>query len=109
MGGDRLFWFVMGILGFGAIILVINDSSGQSLSVDNYDFARFVQLGALAAVFGAAVLARGAPSGHILRQAAVWLVIFLVIMVAYQFADQYGWLPGKPAPATTFSEDGVAA
>lgn len=104
MNEDRMFWIVMGILGIGILILVFNDSAGQVAGVNNYDFARFVQLGALAVVFGAAILARGRPAGHSLRQMAVWLVIFLAIMVAYQFAGEYGWLPGEPtlpAPGTT--------
>ena len=109
MSDDRLFWIVMGILGVGTLLLVLNDSAGQTLGADNYDFARFVQLGALALVFGVAVLARGRPSGHVLRQAAVWLVIFLAIMVAYQFADQYGWLPGSPAPSQPDSGTGISA
>lgn len=109
MNADRLFWVVMGILAIGALILMFNDLGGQSFGIDNYDFASFVQLGALAAVFGSAVLARGAPPGHMLRQAAVWLVIFLAIMIAYQFADQYGWLPGQPGPSAIDSEGGISA
>lgn len=98
MTEDRVFWIVMGILGIGMLILIFNDSAGQIGGVDNYDVARFVQLGAMAAVFGAAILARGRPAGHTLRQMAVWLVIFLAIMIAYQFADQYGWLPDDRSP-----------
>lgn len=109
MNRDRLFWIVMGILGIGTLILVVNDSGGQSFGVDNDNFARFVQLSALAAVFGAAILARGRPPGHTLRQAAVWLVIFLALMVAYQFADQYGWLPGQPAPSIIDNGEGISA
>lgn len=109
MTTDRIFWIVMGILGIGTLILVLNDGNGRSLGVDNYDFARIVQLGALAVVFAAAILARGAPAGHTLRQAALWLVIFLAIMVAYQFADRYGWLPGRPRPTPVDSGAGISA
>ena len=108
MNDDRLFWIVMGILGVGLVILVFNDRAGQTAGVDNYDVARLVQLGALAIVFGAAAFARGRPQGHALRQLALWLVIFLAVMVGYQFAEQYGWLPGteplapeESAPTTT--------
>lgn len=99
MNNNRLFWIVMGVLGVGLVILVFNDSAGQTAGVDNYDVARFVQLGALALVFGAAAFARGRPPGHTLRQLAVWLVIFLAVMVGYQFAEQSGWLPGQPSPS----------
>lgn len=93
MSDDRLFWIVMGILGVGLIFLVLNDSAGQIGGVSNYDVASFVKLAALAAVFGAAIVARRAPVGHSLRQMAIWLIIILAIMVGYQLAEQRGWLP----------------
>lgn len=98
MTDDRLFWIIMGIIGLAAIVLVINHDSGESFGIGNYEFSRLIWLGAIGVVMGSAVFARGMPVGHSLRQAALWLVIFLAVMVGYQFAERYGLIPGERTP-----------
>lgn len=109
MRNQNFFWFAMVTIGVGCVILMWNDEAGQSFGIPNEGFARLIWLGTMGVVIGAGVFARGRPTGHIVRQMAIWLVIFLAAMVAYQFAQRYGLLPSDGNPPASGSGAGSSA
>lgn len=72
------------MLAIGLVLLLIFDSQGSLLGLDNSSFARLVALGALVVVIGAAAIGRS-NAGTSLRQIAVWLAILLVLVAGYQY------------------------
>ncbi|RVA19920.1 TIGR02281 family clan AA aspartic protease, partial [Mesorhizobium sp. M7D.F.Ca.US.004.03.1.1] len=60
---SRLFWILMAAIGVGAVLLMLNDSAGSTLGVENYDFSRLIWLGAFGALIGACLLRSGRPLG----------------------------------------------
>lgn len=98
MNDDRLFWIIIGVIGVAAIVLVMNHDSGESFGIGNYEFSQMIWLGAIGLAIGSSILARRMPVGHSLRQMAIWVVIFLAVMVGYQFAERYGLIPGEKTP-----------
>lgn len=72
------------VLVVGAILLIATHDSGSVLGLGSYDFARIVYLGALVLVIGSGIVAtRGGLAANI-RSAALWLGVFLALMLAYQ-------------------------
>ncbi len=102
------------ILGVGLVALLVADSSGASLGIDNDSFAQLVALTALMTVIGAGILARGNIGGT-LRGVTVWLGIALVLVAGYQYRYELqdvasrvsaGLIPGSPLSVS--DEDGRA-
>lgn len=102
---SRLFWIVIAMLGGGLLLLMLNDSGGETLGLDNDSFGRLVYLGALALVIGAGILGRRAHLGPSLRSFALWLLIVLVLVAGYQYRYELqdvasrvtaGLVPGSP-------------
>ena len=93
MSRDTLFWVLMGILGVAVVLLMINNDAGQTFGVENYQFASLVFLGSVGVFVGMSVFGRGAPVGSLLRTAAVWLCVFLAVMVTYQVLARFDMLP----------------
>lgn len=106
---------LLAILAAGLAVLVFNHDSGVTFGFANDDFARLVQLSAIAALLSAGVMAgRRGPIGEVLRNIALWLVIVLALVALYlyrmdlhQFAARMsaGLIPGNPLVMTT-SEGG---
>ncbi len=97
------------ILGAGLVVLLITDSAGSVLGMDNDDFAQLVYIGALASVIGAGVLASRSGVGGTLRGLAAWLAIILVLVAGYQYRYELqdtlsrvtaGLVPGSPLSIT---------
>ncbi len=112
---SRLFWIVIAMLGGGLLLLMLNDSTGDTLGLDNDRFGSLVYLGALALVVGAGILGRRAHWGASLRGFALWLLIVLVLVAGYQYRYELqdigsrvtaGLIPGSPMSA--FDGDGRA-
>ncbi|MBT9373105.1 TIGR02281 family clan AA aspartic protease [Rhizobium sp. CSW-27] len=107
---------LLAILAAGLAFLVFNHDSGVTFGFANDDFARLVQLSAIAALLSAGVLAgRRGPLREVLRNIALWLVIVLALVAGYlyrmdlhQFAARIsaGLIPGSPLVMTT-SEGGA--
>ena len=111
----RLFWFVMALIGVGLILLILNDSSGSVFGIDSDSFSQLILLGALGTVLAAGVVRSGRNFGDTARSLAVWLVIILAFVAAYQyryelqdFANRVtaGLVPGSPL--SIGDEDGRA-
>ncbi|MEI9413590.1 TIGR02281 family clan AA aspartic protease [Mesorhizobium sp. B2-5-4] len=101
---SRLFWTVMAVIGVGAALLMLNDSAGSTLGVENYDFGRLIWLGAFGALIGAGLL-RSAPLGVMARNLGAWAAIVLALIAGYQYRYELqdvasrvtaGLVPGSP-------------
>ncbi len=102
---NRLFWIVMGMIGLGLVLLILNDSSGQTFGIANDDFSTLVWLAPLVLVIGTVVLRSGRPPGTLARQFGGWVVIVLVLIAGYQYRYELqdlasrvsaGLVPGSP-------------
>ena len=111
----RLFWFVMALIGVGLIQAMLNDSSGSGFGIENDSFSRLVALGALGTVLAAGALGAGRNLGDTARSLAIWVVIILGFIAAYQYRYELqdfasrvtaGLVPGSPL--SIGNEDGRA-
>jgi aspartyl protease family protein len=93
MSRDTLFWVLMGVLGVAIVLLMLNNDAGQTFGVENYQFASLALLGSLGLFFAINLFGRGAPIGPLLRIVAMWLCLFLALMVAYQALARFDLLP----------------
>jgi len=105
MNRDTIFWLVLGALGITAVLLMLNNDAGQTLGMENYQLAALVALGSIGLVLAVSLFGRGAPVGSMLRLAAMWLCLFLAVMVAYQFLERSDMLPEnfrqRPVPVNS--------
>jgi len=104
MSRDTLFWVLLGLLGVAVALLMINNDAGQTFGVENYQFASLVFLASIAVFVGLGVFGRGAPVGSLVRTAAVWLCVFLAVMVAYQVMARFDMLPENFRPPAVPSD-----
>jgi aspartyl protease family protein len=102
---NRLFWMLMIAIGASLILLMLNDSTGRTFGVGNYDFSRLIWLGAFAALIGAGLLRSGRPLGTMARSLGTWGVIVLALIAGYQYRYELqdfasrvtaGLVPGSP-------------
>jgi aspartyl protease family protein len=102
---NRLLWLVLGVIGVAAVLLMLNDSSGSMLGVENNDFSRLVWLGLLGLVIGAGLLGSGRRLGDMARNLGAWAIIALALVAGYQYRYELqdfasrvtaGLIPGSP-------------
>jgi aspartyl protease family protein len=102
---SRLLWVILGVIGVAAVLLMLNDSSGRTLGVENNDFSRLVWLGLLGLVIGAGLLGSGRRLGDMVRNLGAWAVIVLALVAGYQYRYELqdfasrvtaGLVPGSP-------------
>ena len=100
--------FVLAILGFGLVVLVMNNDSGQSFGMDNDDFGQMVMLVPLAAMLSAGVLASRRNIGQSLRFLSWWVLIAMGLMTVYLYRTDLqsvgnrltaGLIPGRAVVA----------
>ncbi|MCO6186246.1 TIGR02281 family clan AA aspartic protease [Rhizobium sp. L1K21] len=101
---------VLGILGGGLLLLIINHNGGQTFGMSNDDFADVVYLVPIAAIIGAGILASRERLGQNIKYLGIWTLIALVLVTAYLYrndARDAGMrlaaelLPGNPFVLTT--------
>ncbi|MBN9217408.1 MAG: TIGR02281 family clan AA aspartic protease [Mesorhizobium sp.] len=101
---NRLFWVLMAVIGVGAALLMLNDSAGSTLGIENYDFSRLIWFGAFGALVGAGLL-RSTPLGTTVRNLGAWAAIVLALIAGYQYRYELqdvasrvtaGLVPGSP-------------
>lgn len=106
---NGLLWVALAVLGGGLLLLIINDSSGETLGLANDDFSRLLYLGVLAAIIGAGIWRSRGMFGDTLRNLAVWLFVVLVLVAGYQYRYELqdfasrvtaGLVPGSPLSVT---------
>ena len=106
---NRLLWIALAVLGGGLILLIINDSSGETFGLANEDFGRLLYLGVLGAIIAAGIWRSRGMFGDTLRNLAVWLFVVLVLVAGYQYRYELqdvasrvtaGLVPGSPLSVT---------
>ena len=106
---NRLLWIALAVLGGGLILLIINDSSGETFGLANEDFSRLLYLGVLGAIIAAGIWRSRGMFGDTLRNLAVWLFVVLVLVAGYQYRYELqdvasrvtaGLVPGSPLSVT---------
>ena len=106
---SRLFWIIIGLLGFALIALLISGDRGSILGLENENFARVVALAGWSIVIGASIFFSGMRFGDVAKQLAIWTLIILVLMSGYIFRFDLqdiasrlsgGIIPGSPISTT---------
>jgi len=96
---------VLGIIGIGAIALIVNHDQGSIFGIENNKFASLIFLGAWGAVLGSAILPRKGQYKKIASNLLIWLAIFLVLMTSHVYRYELqdigsrlsgGLIPGSP-------------
>ena len=101
-------WIILGVIGAGCILLILNHDSGTVFGIESGRFASLIWLGVLGTVFGAAILPRKGQFKQFARNIAIWLVIILMLMAGYVYRYELqdvasrmtaGIVPGSPVSA----------
>lgn len=104
-----MFWILITLVGGGLVLLVANDSAGQTFGIANGDFARMISLGAFGILVGAGLLSRRVPLSEAARNIALWLLAAGVLVAGYQYRYELqdaasrvtaGLVPGSPISLT---------
>lgn len=95
---DRMFWIILAVIIFAVVMLVFNDSSGQTVGLENDDFATIIWYGIFVAVLAALLLRRGIPTGNLLGYVALWLGIFVAFVALYYILERSDMLPENFRP-----------
>jgi aspartyl protease family protein len=101
----QIFWIVMAVLGVGLILLIVNDSSNQSLGFSSDVAGRALYLGVWGSVIAAGILGSGRRLGDIARNLGLWALLILAFVAVYQYRYELqdfasrvsaGLIPGSP-------------
>lgn len=102
----RLGWFVMGAIGFGLVLLIVNHDSGRTIGLPNDAFAHVLYTGVWGAVIVASMVGTGLKFGDMIRQGLIWVVIMLGLVAGYQYRfdlqDMASRLSAGLVPASPF-------
>lgn len=114
-----IFWVLMAMLAIAVGALVFQGEAGNVFGLAQGEFAHVAYLVILLVFVGSALLGRGLGAGEVVRSAAAWLAILLVIVGAYAYRDELSGAgarilgvlaPGIPVPgrlAGGIDEDSV--
>ena len=111
---NRMLWLILGFIGVGLLLLILNHGSGETLGMANDSFASALYFGIWGVVVAAAIVGSGQRLGELARNAVIWLMAFLLLMTAYVYRFELrdvgqrlvgGLLPG--AAIGRIAEDGV--
>jgi aspartyl protease family protein len=102
-------WIIAAIMGFGLVLLLTSGGSGVTAGMPSDSFGRLLYGGVLAAVVASGILGSGIPIGALARSLAIWLVVIVGLVAAYQFRYEFqdigsrltaGLIPGSPISMT---------
>ena len=105
MAREQLFWLVMAVIGGGLLLLVVNDSSDQSLGFSSDKVGNALYLGVWGTVIAAGILGSGRRLGDIARSLGLWALLILAFVAVYQYRYELqdfasrviaGLVPGSP-------------
>jgi aspartyl protease family protein len=109
-----LFWLLIALVTGGSVLLLAQGRSGnQLLGLEPNDFAQLFYLVVILIFVGSALLGRGLGAGEVVRSAAGWLAILLVLIGAYAYRDELTGVgarllgvlaPGVPIPGRLAGE-----
>ena len=109
----NVLWISLGILGALLIYLVLSDEGATTFGLSNSTFAQAAVLTIWAAIIGTAVIPRHGELKDFARNAAIWILIVLVLVFGYVFRYDLqdvasrmtaGLVPGSPRSVQ--SDDG---
>ncbi|OYR18973.1 TIGR02281 family clan AA aspartic protease [Brucella thiophenivorans] len=101
----RLFWIVIAAIAVVILLLMANDDSGTTLGMTNDAFGQAAYMGIWGVVLAAGILGSGIKLSDFARNMAVWAVIILALVAAYQYRYELqdvgsrvtaGLIPGSP-------------
>lgn len=101
----RALWIILGVIGAGLILLILNHDQGSFMGMRNDQFASALFLGIWAVVIGAAIIPRAGGLGAAARNAAIWIAAILLLMTGYVYRFDLqdfgsrmtaGLIPGSP-------------
>lgn len=81
--------FALAILGFGLVVLLLNNEAGHSFGMDNDRFGEMITLLPFAALIGAGILASRRSLGESARQMLIWVVIVLALVTGYVYRGEF--------------------
>ncbi len=82
---SRPLLIVLGIIGAGLLVLILNHDSGTSFGMPNGDFASLLYMGVWGLVLAAAIFGGGMRMANIARDLVLWLFIILALVAGYQY------------------------
>ena len=101
------FWLLLAVIVAVSVALAARNSAGDTFGISNHDFVRAGYLVVVLIFVGSALLGRGMGAGEIVRAAAGWLAILLVIVGGYAYRGEItvvgGRLLGVLAPGVPIS------
>ncbi len=106
----RGLWIILGLVGAALILLIINNDQGSFMGMSNDQFASAMFLGIWATLIGAAIIPRSGGLGAAARNAAIWIIVILVLMAGYVYRFDLqdigsrmtaGLIPGSPVSSQT--------
>ena len=100
---DAFFWIIMALIVGGVILLVLTDSSGTVMGMDNSRFADMLYLGIWGVVLAALFVGSRFHRAHMLRNIALWLLILVILIGAYRYLPIAEWL-GRSTPIPPSSD-----
>ncbi|MBV2142867.1 TIGR02281 family clan AA aspartic protease [Falsochrobactrum sp. TDYN1] len=101
----RFFWIVIAAIAIVALLLMSNHDGGTTLGLANDAFGQAAYLGIWGVVLAAGLLGSGIKLSDFARNMAVWAVIILGLVAAYQYRYELqdvgsritaGLVPGSP-------------
>jgi aspartyl protease family protein len=106
---SRFLWIILAVIGGGLILLVLNDSSGETFGITNDAFGQTLYFGIWGTVVAAGILGSGMRLGYVARTLALWMVVILALIAGYQYRYELqdfasrvtaGLVPGSPLSIT---------
>lgn len=84
---NRIFLFLIGAIVVSFALLLFNHDRGITMGLSNEKFASLVSLSLVAIYLGLNALRPGAFGGTALRNVAIWLAVFVGLIIGYQNRD----------------------
>ena len=111
MRSDRMLYVILAIIAAAVVLLIVNDGAGRTFGLDNGDFGGLVWGVLIVTVIAAGILARGGFGGSGLTHAAIWLALFVALVIGYRlYNGEPVFPPGAPEPpAPPRSGTGITA
>ena len=82
---SRPLLIILGIIGAGLLVLILNHDAGTSFGMENDKFADLLYMGVWGLVLAAAIFGGGMRLAHVARDLVLWLFIILALVAGYQY------------------------
>lgn len=103
-----MLYVVLGLMGAAVLLLFAFGGDGMIGPLEDSQFASLVYLGALGAMIAAGIVASRQRFGSMVKQAAIWIAIILVLVIGYEYRYELqtvanrvslGLVPGRTVSA----------